>query len=99
MNKSVFSTMMQWAKIEGWSQSDLANRIGVSPQNITNWKIRGVPSDRHAQIAALFGKTVDQLLGNSPTGTAGTHTWPFAAVDEQKLCALSPSDALRLESI
>lgn len=91
--------MMRWAKAEGWSQSDLANRIGVSPQNITNWKVRGVPPERHAEIAALFSRTVEQLLGREDEKAAQVRNWPYPMLDERKFCGLAREDALRLESI
>ena len=35
----------------------------LTSTHITNWKSRGLPADRYADVAALFGKTIDELLG------------------------------------
>jgi SOS-response transcriptional repressor LexA len=59
----VIQRVLEWMRDKGWSQSELANRLGISAAHITNWKARGLPADRYVQVAAVFGKTVDQLLG------------------------------------
>ena len=94
----MFNTMMRWAADEGWNQNELAVKLGVSPQNITNWKTRGVPSDRHADIAGLFGRSVDQLLGKTSEPIGPRWRWPYPSVDEKKFRALKEADALRLEA-
>lgn len=58
---------LEWAAEAGWNQAELARRLGASSADITNWKARGLPPSRHAEVARLFGRTVDQLLGLSPT--------------------------------
>lgn len=99
MGESVFKRMMRWAENEGWDQTDLANRLGVSPQNVTNWKGRGVPPAKHAEIAALFGRSVDQLLGKAPEQEGLLRAWPYPSIDEQKFRSLRESDSSRLEAI
>lgn len=54
-----------WAKEEGMNQSDLARRIGVLPQDITNWKKRDLPSDKYVDIADALNRSIDDLLGRS----------------------------------
>lgn len=97
MSESVFTRMMRWAADSGWSQSELANHLGVSPQNITNWKSRGVPSDRYADIAALFARSVDQLLGKEAEAGATIGPWPYSSIDEKKFRAVKETDASKLE--
>ena len=48
-----------------WTQSDLAKKLNVSQQTIGSWEVgRAEPnSDALAKIAALFGTSVDYLLG------------------------------------
>lgn len=54
-----------WAKDDGLNQSDLANRLGVLPQDITNWKKRGLPSDKYLEVAETLGRSIDDLLGRT----------------------------------
>jgi hypothetical protein len=46
----------------GLKPVDLAARLGVKPQHVTNWKARGLPADRHEAVAQVLGWTVDHLL-------------------------------------
>lgn len=50
----------------GMNQSQLAAAIDVGPQDITNWKSRGMPSAKHAAAAQAVRLTVDELLGLTP---------------------------------
>jgi len=54
---------LRWAQDHDMNQSGLASALGVSPQHVTNWKSRDLPADRFQEVAELFGKTVDELLG------------------------------------
>jgi transcriptional regulator with XRE-family HTH domain len=52
-------------KENGWKQRELGDRLGVSPQVISNWE-RGYSYPDHkdvAQLAQIFGTTADYLLG------------------------------------
>lgn len=51
----------------GMNQSTLAKRLGVKPQHLTNWKTRGLPSDRVTDLSAVLSCTTDYLLGRSDT--------------------------------
>lgn len=51
------------AREKGMNQSLFAERLGVEPQHITNWKRRGMPPEWHARVAQVLGYTVDELLG------------------------------------
>lgn len=45
------------------SWADVARFLETSEQRVNNWKRRGIPAAQHATLAALFGWSVDQLLG------------------------------------
>ena len=49
----------------GWSQVDLAKRLGVAKQTISNWENVNIqPSiEMLVRVAKLFGVTTDYLLG------------------------------------
>lgn len=51
------------ARDQGNNQTKFAALIGVSPQDITNWKARGMPPEWHARVAKALGYTVEELLG------------------------------------
>ena len=53
---------LSWMRDAGLNQTEFANMIDALPQDITNWKRRGLPADRYEAVASAFGKTVDALL-------------------------------------
>lgn len=67
-NETPIERVLRLAKERGWNQSDLAGRLGVSSQNVTNWKQRGMPADKLLQAAAVLGCSTDYLAGNAPGG-------------------------------
>ena len=84
-----------WAKDDGLNQSDLANRLGVLPQDITNWKKRGLPSDKYLEVAETLGRSIDDLLGRTgykrqanPSNpvTKNTDTAVFERLDVRAAC-------------
>lgn len=54
---------LRWAKEDGLNQSDLAKRLSVLPQDITNWKKRDLPSDKYLNVAEVLNRSLDDLLG------------------------------------
>ena len=52
----------------GITQVELAHRLGVSKQSVSNWKSNNIqPSiELLEKIADLFGVTTDHLLGREP---------------------------------
>lgn len=58
-------------KREGWSQDELASRIGVSRQTVSKWELaEAVPDAGNiAKLCTLFGLAADELLGMAQ-GTA-----------------------------
>lgn len=100
MDETVFDRVLRKARDRGWSQTELAERLGLSPQNITNWKNRGVPPDRYVGIADALSCSLDELLGRmkyvsgaSPIPAA----WPYTELDEDKFRTLDTRQAARLE--
>ena len=53
----------------GWSQVDLAKRLGVAKQTVSNWENENIqPSiDMLVRLAKLFNVTTDYLLGLEST--------------------------------
>ena len=51
-------------KKNGWSQEDLAERLGVSRQSVSKWESAGSVPDlqKVIQMADLFGVSTDYLL-------------------------------------
>lgn len=59
------------AKARGLSQTAFGELIGATSADISNWKKRGMPADRHKDAAVALGITLDSLvgtLGNVSTG-------------------------------
>lgn len=54
----------------------LADALNISPQNMTNWKIRGVPPRMHKPVADVLQWSVDELLGRGKVDKAASHS-PF----------------------
>lgn len=53
---------------KGWSQDDLAERMGMNRVNISNYetgKIKSVPSETLKKFADVFGVSADYLLGKT----------------------------------
>lgn len=63
----------------------LADRLGVSAQVMTNWKLRGkVPPARFRSIADALGLTVDQLEHAAPLPWEVNTGWPFPDIDQAR---------------
>lgn len=56
---------------QGMTQVELAHRLGVSKQSVSNWESNNIqPSiELLEKIADLFGVTTDHLLGREPLRT------------------------------
>lgn len=63
MDKSllVAKRLFEWAAINRVKAKELAQSFGVSPQAITNWKLRGIPPAQW-QVAARVMKVPDEVL-------------------------------------
>lgn len=65
MKKRPIDIALSWARAAGLNQSEFAAKIGAGAQDITNWKKRGMPTDRYESVANAFNQTVDALLSGS----------------------------------
>jgi hypothetical protein len=54
--------LLKWAADRRMTQAALAARLRVTPQDITNWKRRGLPSTQYQAAAELFGRSLDELV-------------------------------------
>lgn len=56
-------------KSRGFSQSELANKLGVSRTTVTMWESSGqCPRlETAVRVASVLGCTIDDLLGCSPS--------------------------------
>lgn len=63
---------LTWARELGMNQSGFARALEVSPQDVTNWKRRGMPPEHHAKAAQVVKRSVDELLGLSQKTEGGT---------------------------
>lgn len=98
---SPIAIALQWAEAAGWNQVVLAAKLDVSPADITNWKARGLPPTRYQSIAALFGRTVDDLLRGASIATT-TNDWvadrPLTARTLRLLTELTTTEARVLQA-
>lgn len=63
---SVYKNIMAIAAMKGVTKKmDVADMIGSTPQKLTNWKTRGVPSAEYKNIADKLGVSVDKLLSKT----------------------------------
>lgn len=58
------------AKKKGLTQTAFADLIGASSADVSNWKKRGMPADRHRDVAAALGISVDALLQGAQNVTS-----------------------------
>jgi transcriptional regulator with XRE-family HTH domain len=65
MVEEVIARALRIAAQKGLNQSEFAELVGVSPQDVTNWKRRGMPPAKHEPVARALGLKIDQLLGNT----------------------------------
>ena len=66
----------------GWSQVQLAEKLGISKQTISNWENENIqPSiEMLLRLAKLFRVSTDYLLGLSDTPTLNTEGLPISFV-------------------
>lgn len=63
----------------GMNQRKFAAAMGVSAQDVTNWKSRGMPPERLEKASEVVDCSVDELLGrDAPKDDWGVDLhWPF----------------------
>lgn len=61
------SRIIELRKAIGWNQVELAKRLGVSKQTVSNWENENIqPSvEMLVRLSKLFGVSTDYLLGLS----------------------------------
>lgn len=57
---------LQIAKERGLNQTAFAAKLGATSADVSNWKKRGMPADRHLDAAVALGISVDALFAGSP---------------------------------
>ena len=62
-NIEVMRRVSQLLKERGMTLADFARSMGVLPAHVSNWKRRGLPSDRLPRAADVLSVSVDVLLG------------------------------------
>lgn len=57
----------QLRKERGWTQQELATRLGVAQQTMAHYEVARIrmPASALPQVATLFNTTVDELVGHS----------------------------------
>lgn len=85
----------------GWTQTELAERAGVSQQLITKIERGTVRESRKLpQLAAAFGLTVEQFLAGEPSRRAATHLrWPFRRLRPADFETLSAQQVADIEDL
>lgn len=63
-------TALALAKKNGLTQTAFAELLGATSADISNWKKRGMPAERHLDAAVALGVTVDTLLVGSIANTS-----------------------------
>ncbi|PTT35134.1 SOS response transcriptional repressor [Acidovorax sp. HMWF018] len=54
------------AKERGLNQTAFAAKLGATSADVSNWKKRGMPADRHLDVAMALGISVDALFAGIP---------------------------------
>lgn len=62
-------TALKLAKAKGLTQTAFAALLDATSADISNWKKRGMPAERHLDAATALGVTVDALLAGSVANT------------------------------
>ena len=75
MNIEIANRLVQMRKAHGYSQEELAEKLGISRQAVSKWeRAESSPdTDNLIMLAKLYGVSLDELLGNDKAneGTAG----------------------------
>jgi len=66
MAETPIERALRLARAKGMNQTKFAEKMGVLPQHVTNWKKRGMPPEHYRQAAQVVGITIDALLSDAP---------------------------------
>ncbi len=89
-------------RLRGWSQEELAERLGVSRQSVSKWEGEQSQPDlpRVVEMSRIFGVSTDCLLGLSelPDSCSGTPSQPEQAPEQagDRACPLSLPELQKL---
>lgn len=89
------------AKDRGLNQTAFAAKLGATSADVSNWKKRGMPADRHLDVAVALGISVDTLFAgiqNVASATIGTRKVPVISAIQAGMWAeivdnFQPGDA------
>lgn len=65
---------LRLANERGWNQTQFGTAMGATPADVTNWKKRGLPTDRLQVAADALDVSVDELLGRAPSAALSMPT-------------------------
>lgn len=73
MNLEIANRLVELRKQHGYSQEDLADKLGVSRQAVSKWeRVEASPdTDNLIALAKLYGVSLDELLNYKPSAAAG----------------------------
>ena len=82
MNVETANRLVQLRKTRGFSQEELAEKLGISRQAVSKWeRAEASPdTDNLITLARLYGISLDELLGHVPTAAepGEDEVWPDA---------------------
>ncbi len=70
MNYGTGTLIARWRERLGWSQKDLAERLGLKPQAISQWELgkTSPTAARLEEVARAFGVTMAEFYAAGDTG-------------------------------
>lgn len=82
-------------KKNGWSQEELAEKLGVSRQAVSKWESAGSVPDlqRVIQLAELFGASTDYLLKDDMVPDTSNSYISTVSENEKPLSRITMEDA------
>ncbi len=83
MNIRIANRLLEYRRASGYSQEELAAKIGVSRQAVSKWeRVEASPdTDNLIALASLYGVTIDELINGSKSPAAKTGA---AGVSDEK---------------
>lgn len=83
MNLEIANRLVELRKQHGYSQEDLADKLGVSRQAVSKWeRVEASPdTDNLIALAKLHGVSLDELLNYKPSAAAGKEAEAETAED------------------
>jgi len=96
--KSIGERIAHYREAAGLNQSELARRLGVTPQSVQKWESGGAPRTRRLeQIAETLEIPVGNLVGRPSESAKTAGEWPFERFTLEDWAALSERDKGKVE--